>query len=942
MEENENGNGAKKLSRREFIKTAGLFVGGAAVGAAATYVVSPNAAPTTGTTTTEVTGGVPEVKEVIKEVPVTVTGIVPPALEPETTKVVQIQHLIAFDVKNGRIVRGRRVHFDEDFPELKPWTITARGQTWTAPVKSPPPAYYLSHRKRKDSPNRIRYPLKRVDWEPGGDPNKINAQNRGISNYVRISWDEAATIIASEMKRVADKYGTSALGAMYGGGHSEGHNVPGTHEIQETFMQWWAMKEYGSPISIQESPATSSSGGQLGGRYVLGSDYESVDVLKDVAEHAENLLIWSGDVVSKAWRYPIGMVQGMWYHWFGELGIKRITFSPNLNTGAGLLSDKWIPVNPRTDVPLMLAIAYTWITENTFDQDYLDTHTVGFDLFKSYVMGTDGDNTPKTPEWASAICGVPEWTIKALARTWAAKPTSIAFGRSGGGANGRTLYADNANRIQLYLLAMQGLGKPGQHQMYYLQSAIGGAAQSPSVGSVGGNSKMAAAMADDGVELPDDAEMQAFPRGYFGKALLDPPVEYYPVGDQFRKITYPMPGKSPVHMIWGTSASYTGSMQWGFGTQKGMQSPTLECIVHQCMWLEDAISFSDIILPIMVAEESPEINSTVDIYNSLTLRTEPLVAPIGEAKTDLGAVIEVANKLGWADKITGGKSYDELIQDRLKEGYENSGVTDLVSWEKLLDKGYFPQVPDPKWYDREPKMKAFYDDPANNPLKTPSGLLEFESGLLKENFPDDKERPPVARWVTGGPASEGWTHDEDPFGERAKTYPLTIVSDTSTWKHHSMFSDVPWTREIEKVIGWDGYAYSPVWINAKDAEPRGIKDGDIVKVFNDRGGVLGGAVISERIVPGALRFEKAGGGHHIIPGELHHGGNTNCINPKDCFSRNVYGLAATHFLVQVEKVTGDQMDEWRAKYPEHFERDYDPAYGPFFSGWVDENKGAEL
>lgn len=922
------------ISRREFLRGAGFAIGGAAAGAVITYGVVPPKVVTK-EVTKEVTKAAPTPPPVVQTGGQT-TAAVPPALEPETTTVVQIQHLIAFDKKNGRIIRGRRVHFDQDYPELKPWTITARGKTWTAPLKSPPPAYYLSHRMRAASPNRILYPLKRVDWEPGGDPKKINAQNRGVSNYKRITWDEAATLIAGELKRIADKYGPSALVAAYGGGHAEGHNVPGSHSLQETFLQWWAMKTYDQPISIHETPATSASGGQMGGRYVLGTDYENTDVLQDICNNTQNLLIWSGDVEAKTWRYPLGMIQGMWYRWFGELGIKRICFSPNLNTGAGLYSDKWIPVNPRTDVPLMLAVAYTWIKENTYDQAYIDTHTVGFDKFKAYVLGTDGDNTPKTPEWASKICGVPPWTIKALARSWKSKPTSISFGRSGGGANGRTLYADNANRIQLYLLMMQGLGKPGQHQMYYLASAIGGATKAPNVGSVGANTMMATMMAADGVKLPSGKDMQAFPRGYFGQAILNPPIEYYPVGDQFRKITYPMPGKSPVHMIWGTSASYTGSHQWGFGVQKAMQSPVLECIVHQCMWMEDGITFSDIILPVQVAEEEPDINTTTDVYNSLTLRTQPLVTPAGEAKTDIGAVLEVAKKLGWGDKITGGKSYDDMIQARLKDGYEKSGVKDLITWDKLLEKGYFPQVPDPKWLLAPPQMKAFNDDPKKNALKTPSGLLEFESGLLLKNFPNDKERPPVARWVPGGPASQGWSHDEDPNGERAKKYPLVVVSDTSTWKHHSMFSDVPWTREIEKVIGWDGYAYSPVWISAKDAEKRGIKNGDIVRLYNERGGVLGGAVISERIVPGALRMEKAGGGHHIIPGELHRGGNINSINPKENFSRNVYGMACTHFLVEIEKVTGAMMDEWRAKYPEAFARDYDPAYGPFFSGWVEE------
>jgi molybdopterin guanine dinucleotide-containing S/N-oxide reductase-like protein len=932
-EEKEQGQETNKVSRRDFIKSAGLVLAGVAAGGVAGAGITSSLKPEAGT----VEEGTPQTVEVIKEVPVATEGVLPSYLEPEESMVVQIQHLIQYDTKNGKIIRGRRVHFDKDYPELEPWTLTARGKTWTVPMKSPAPAYYLCHRKRQDSPNRVLYPLKRVDWEPGGDADKINAQNRGVSNYVRISWEEAASIIAGEMKRVCDTYGTEALGPLYGGGHSEGHNVPGSHGIQEAFMNWWTMSEYGTPPTYQENPATSSSGGQLGGRYVQGNDYETRDVLKDVAENADMILIWSGDPEAKAWRYPLGMTMGMWWRWFGELGIKRISITPNLNLGASIYADKWIPVLPKTDSALMLAIAYIWLQEGTFDQQYLDTHTTGFDKFKAYVLGQD-DDTPKTPEWASPLCGVPTWTIKALARAWASQKTTIGYGRSGGGATNRSIYADNPNRIQIYLLAMQGFGGPGKHQMYYLQSAIGGAAQAPSTGSVNPASKWSTAMEAEGLELPSKKDRQAFPRGLFGPAVLDPPVEYYSTGDQFRKITYPLPGKSEVHMIWGTSASYTGSMQWGFGVQKAMQSPKFECIVHQCMYMEDALVFSDIILPITTAEEQPDINTTVDTYNSITLRTEPLVPAKGEEKTDVGAVLEVAKALGWFDKLTGGKTYEDFIQDLLKEGYDNSGVTDLVSWEKLQQVGYFPQTPDPHWYDREPEYKAFYDDPENNPLPTPSGKLEFVSQLLLENFPNDKERPPMARYITGGPASEGWSHDEDLTSERAKTYPLVIVSDTSTWKHHSMFSDVPWTREIEKVIGWDNYAYSPVWISPQDAEARGIKDGDIVRVFNEKGSVLGGAVIDKRIIPGALRFEKAGGGHHIIPGEVHHGGNPNCINPKENFSHNVYGLACTHYLVEIEKVSGSQMEEWRDSHPEHFTRlanDYDPAYGPFFSGWVE-------
>ena len=86
---------------------------------------------------------------------------------------------------------------------------------------------------------------------------------------------------------------------------------------------------------------------------------------------------------------------------------------------------------PNTDAALQLAIAYIWITEGTYDKEYVETHVVGFDKFSDYVMGKE-DGVPKTPEWASKKCGVPEWTIKALAREFARKVTSIAHYFGGG------------------------------------------------------------------------------------------------------------------------------------------------------------------------------------------------------------------------------------------------------------------------------------------------------------------------------------------------------------------------------------------------------------------------------------------------------------------------------------------------------------------------------
>ena len=113
-----------------------------------------------------------------------------------------------------------------------------------------------------------------------------------------------------------------------------------------------------------------------------------------------------------------------------------------------------------------MAIAYTWIKEGTYDQEYLDTHAVGFDNFRYYVMGGE-DGVPKTPKWAEAICGVPSYTIKAFARYWAKHAVSIAH--CNGGSYIRSCYAHEPARLEVALLGMQGLGKPGANQFKFIE-----------------------------------------------------------------------------------------------------------------------------------------------------------------------------------------------------------------------------------------------------------------------------------------------------------------------------------------------------------------------------------------------------------------------------------------------------------------------------------------
>jgi trimethylamine-N-oxide reductase (cytochrome c) len=150
------------------------------------------------------------------------------------------------------------------------------------------------------------------------------------------------------------------------------------------------------------------------------------------------------------------------------------------------------------------------------------------------------------------------------------------------------------------------------------------------------------------------------------------------------------------------------------------------------------------------------------------------------------------------------------------------------------------------------------------------------------------------------------------------------------------------------VKGYDGYMYEAIWINPVDAEARGIKHGDIVKAFNERGIELGGAYVTERIKPGTVHMDH--GAHEDMincdPADyddrgtkwVNRGGTCSNISPYPGLSKNAPGMVVSAFLVEVAKVTGDEMQTWRDNYPEAFERDYDPAYGLLFNAWVEGGK----
>jgi trimethylamine-N-oxide reductase (cytochrome c) len=850
------------------------------------------------------------------------------------------------DVKDGEIVRIKPLHYDwkYDPKEFNPWKMEARGQTFVPGMKTLLPPFQLAYKKRVYSPNRILYPLKRVDWNPNGER---NTENRGKSGYVRISWDEALDIIASELKRIKEQYGPEAVLSQTDG-HGETKAIHTAHGSANKLLALLG------GYTIQVRNPDSWEGWFWGAKHAWGMEpmgemVPAGNLMLDIAKNAELLLFWGCDPETTPWGFN-GQLSSRLCYWFTELGIKSVYICPDLNYGAAVHADKWIPIIPGTDAALQLAVAYIWITEGTYDKEYIATHTFGYEKFEEYVLGKE-DGVPKTPEWASPKCGIPEWTIKALARDWASRVTSITHGNGGPGI--RSAYSTENGRLEVFLLAMQGLGRPGVHQAKMIEwSAPPGSSPMPSgvmspmmlrhsytMPEIGGNR---ARSMDEKGEARSELEKlftpapinatQVIPKDLIHEALLNPPVSWYgnstfigPVEDQFVKYTYPAEGCSEVHMIWTDSPCWITCWNDSNSFIRGLRSPKIEFVLAQHPWMENDCLFADIILPVSTKFEEHDIGSVTDNGQFYTyLHEGRCIEPVGESKSDYEVVCMIAERLGLLEKYSGGKDVEELI----KLSFEISGLQDMISYDELVEKGYIVIPTDPDWDKYPAGMIKFYKDPDNHPLKTPSGKIEFYSQNLAKHFPDDPERPPVPHWI-----EKGESHDERTSSERAKKYPLLMMSNHGRWRVHAQCDDISWTREAPtcKVKGPDGYNYEPCWMNPADAATRGIEHGDVVKVYNERGAVLCGAYVTERLMPGVAYVDHGARYDPIVPGELDRGGAINTITPHNLTSKNATGMVVSSFLVEVERA---DLEELRKKHPEAFRRKYDPASGLRFDAKV--------
>ncbi len=826
-------------------------------------------------------------------------------------------------VKDGRIVRITPIEFDAEDGET--WNIRARGKSFSPPRMATVSPHTLASKSLVYSKERLLHPMKRVDFDPKGER---NPQNRGISGYERISWDEAAEIIAEEIRRVKRTYGPGALAFSHSAHQSWGNvnyhlssgfrffNLVGFTKVHSNPSSWegwyWgATHHWGHTM-------------RLGNGEVFGQ-------VEDCLQNSEMIVFWSSDPEACNGVYA-GFEGTVRRQWAKDLGMTFVHIDPYHNETAAWLGGKWIAPRPGTDPALAQAICHVWITEGLYDKWYVENRTTGFDEWADHIMGRS-DGVPKTPEWAEGETEVPARDIRALAREWGKKKTYLGAGAFGNGFGGACRTATGAQwaRMMVILMAMQGYGRPGVN-MGNLQSGapidfnfwFPGYAE----GGISGDLQFTADGPITYQRIPHIMTMnnvrQQIPRINFPEAITEGHATGYPtdvaaINSQFVPYRYPSPGHSPVRMMYKFGASQFGTMNNSNRWIRAYQSPNLEFVVNQSIWNEGEVKFADLILPACTTFERWDIGEwgsgggyAPQYYTQNNHRVVVLqhkcIEPLGESKSDYQIYVEIAKKLGLSALFTEGMT--EL--DWCRRIWEGSDLAQHISWKKLLKRGYFV-VPTEKehlrvetayrWYyegrrktvpELQP-LPADYTEKFLEGLQPQSGKFEFVPESLKKA--GDPDRPPVNVYIPSWEGSK--SHD------LLAKYPLQLLSAHPRYSFHSqadgkdgIINDIEWHR---REIG--GYRYLICYVNPADAAARGIRTDDVIRLHNDRGEVLFAAFVTERVRRGVIRTYESSALYEPIglPGRSpDRGGCVNLLTNHRSQIRGGSSMAPNACLVEME------------------------------------------
>ena len=710
--------------------------------------------------------------------------------------------------------------------------------------------------RRQYHPDRLLYPLKRVG-------------KRGEGKFVRVSWDEALGEVSSQMVRIKSEYGNDALFVPYGTGSY--NQLNGSHVARRL------MNLFGGCLGIYNSyswGATNIATPTVYGTLVTGNQRQ--DWL-----NSRYIIMWG-------WN-PAEMRDGTNSDYFVKLarenGARVVCIDPRHSLSAAALADEWIPIRPGTDAAMMSAMAYVMLTENLHDAEFVRTHCVGFDAsqmpvegaesYSDYLLGAP-DGIPKTPEWAEAITAVPAATIARIAREYAtSKPAALVQGYG----MQRRAYGEQVVRAGCVLAAISG-----------------------NVGISGGWASGLGLQAEDG-----GPHWTVFPLGENPVRASIPVFLWTEACLRGKELTQAdgLIGApcltNDIKLIYAVATNCLINQHADVNRSAEIlrDESKVEFIVVQDNFLTPTGMFADIILPACTQFETWGVEDGWKYGDEVILQPK-LVEPPGESKSDYQICADLAERLGIAEAFTEGRDEKDWVEWCLQV-FRSTRFPELPTLDDFIEKNlgaWSNPVTNPKI-----AFADFRADPEKYPLNTPSGKIEIFSKKLHDmGNPDEIPAVPkyIQEWEYPFRHCEGDSPKQSPDDRgllrreehppRNDMYTLQAIGHHTLARVHSTHANNDWLQEAFP---------QRIFINPIDATVRDIHDGDLVRVWNDRGELVIPARVTPRILPGVVDIPQGAWWKPDVNG-VDHGGCINVLTSHR-WTPLAFGSAQQTIMVEVEK-----------------------------------------
>ncbi|EGR1584245.1 trimethylamine-N-oxide reductase TorA [Vibrio parahaemolyticus] len=722
------------------------------------------------------------------------------------------------------------------------------------------------------SPSRVRYPMVRLDWLK---KHKYSADTRGNNRFIRVTWDEALDLFYRELERVQKEYGPWALHAG-----QTGWNQTGSFNNCTAHMQR-AVGMHGNFITKVGDYSTGA--GQTIMPYVLGSTevYAQGTSWSEILENSDNIILWAND--------PVKNLQVGWncethesFKYLAELKekvakgeINVLSVDPVKNKTQRYLENDHLYINPMTDVAFMLAVAHVLYNENLYDKKFIDTYCLGFEEFIQYVQGKTKDKVEKTPEWAAAICGVKADKIREFARMLVSGRTQILMGW----CIQRQEHGEQPYWAAAVVAAMVGqIGLPGGGISYgHHYSSIG----VPSTGFAGPGGFPR--NLDQGMKPKWDNNdfngySRTIPVARWIDCLLEPGKEINYNGGKVKLPDFKM-------MV------ISGCNPWHHHQDRNRMKKAfrkLQTVVTIEFAWTATCRFSDIVLPACTQWERNDIDVYGSYSNKGLIAMHRLVDPLFQSKPDFQIMSELTQRFGRREEYTRGMSEMEWIESLYNDCKKaNEGKFEMPEFNEFWEKSILDFGEGKPWV----RHADFRKDPELNPLGTPSGFIEITSRKIgRYGYEHCQEHP---MWFEKSERSHG--------GPGSDKYPFWLQSCHPDKRLHSQMCESEEFRATYAVQGRE-----PVYINPIDAKAKGIKDGDLVRVFNGRGQLLAGAVLTDSYPRGVIRIEEGAwyGPLNEKEGAICTYGDPNTLTQDIGSSELAQATSANTCIVDFEKFTG--------------------------------------